>query len=176
MGALKGFFYHVFPYYLYNIFSTNVEICRQNMPSLVLYMANRAARHDTSTARHYVAWHPTVPCCLGPPCPTLAPGTALCLLSRAHRHGSPPWPCRPVAAREEMRSSPSQAVSPRVTNTPSLSHSSAPLHPRMGVEVCSCCAASQLGVLACLFRFRLDVEMRPTGGAGRVLCVRALVH
>lgn len=47
---------------------------------------------------------------------------------------------------------------------------------RVGVEVCSCCAASQLGVLACLFRFRLDVEMRPTRGAGRVLCVRALVH
>ena len=47
---------------------------------------------------------------------------------------------------------------------------------RVGVEVCSCCAASQLGVLACLFRFRLDVEMRPTGGAGRVLCVRALVY
>ena len=48
MGALKGFFYHVFPYYLYDIFGTNVEICRQNMPSLVLYMANRAARHDTT--------------------------------------------------------------------------------------------------------------------------------
>ena len=175
MGALKGFFYHVFPYYLYNIFSTNVEICRQNMPSLVLYMANRAARHDTSTARHYVAWHPTVPCCLGPPCTTLGLGTALCL-SRAHRHGSPPWLCQPVATREETRSSPSQAVSPRVTNTPSLSHSSAPLHPRMGVEVCSCCAASQLGVLACLFCFRLDVEMRPTGGTGREPCVRALVH
>ena len=172
MGALKGFFYHVFPYYLYDIFSTNVEICPQNMPSLVLYMANRAARHGTSTARHYVA----LPCCLGPPCPTLSPGMAVCLLSRAHRHGSPPWPCRPVAAREETRSSPSQAVSPRVTNTPSLSHSSAPLRPRMGVEVCSCCAASQLGVLACLFRFRLDVEMRPTRGAGRVLCMRALVH
>ena len=110
-----------------------------------------------------------------PPCPTLGPGMALCL-SRAHRHGSPPWPCRPVAAREETRSSPSQAVSPRVTNTPSLSHSSAPLRLRMGVEASSCCAASQLGVLACLFRFQLDVEMRPTGGAGRVLCVRALVH
>jgi len=94
-------------------------------------MANRAARHGTSTARHYVAWHPTMPCCLGPPCPTLGPGTALCLLSRAHRHGSPPWPCRPVAAKEEMRSSPSQAVSPRVTNTTSLSHSSAPLRPRI---------------------------------------------
>ena len=166
MGALKGFFYHVFPYYLYDIFGTNVEICRQNMPSLVLYMANRAARHGTSTARHYVAWHPTVPCCLGPPCTTLGLGTALCL-SRAHRHGSPPWPCLPVAAREETRRSPSQAVSPRVTNTPSLSHSSAPLHPRMGVEVCSCCAASQLGVLAYLFCFRLDVEMRPTYGRSK---------
>ena len=88
MGALKGFFYHVFSYYLYDIFGTNVEICRQNMPCLVLYMANRAARHGTSTARLYVAWHPTVPCCLGPPCPTLGPGTALCL-SCAHRHGSP---------------------------------------------------------------------------------------
>jgi len=172
MGALKGVFLPCFPYYLYDIFSTNVEICRQNMPSLVLYMANPAAWHGTSTARHYVA----LPCCLGPPCPTLSPGMALCLLSRAHRHGSPPWSCRPVARREETRSSPSQAVSPRVTNTPSLSHSSAPLHPRMGVEVCSCCAASQLGVLACLFHFRLDVEMRPTRGAGRVLCMRALVH
>ena len=126
--------------------------------------------HDT--ARHYVA----LPCCLALPCPTLSPGMALCLLSRAHRHGSPPWSCRPVARREETRSSPSQAVSPRVTNTPSLSNSSAPLRPRMGVEACSCCAASQLGVLACLFRFRLDVEMRPTRGAGRVLCMRALVH
>ena len=166
MGALKGFFYHVFPYYLYDIFSTNVRF----VVKTCLAWCYTWPTGPHGTARHYVARHPTVPCYLGPPCPTLGPGTALCL-SRAHRHGRPPCPCRPVAAREETRSSPSQAVSPRVTNTPSLSHSSAPLHPRMGVEVCSCCAASQLGVLACLFRFRLDVEMRPTGGG-----VRALVH
>ena len=142
------------------------------MPSLVLYMANRAARHGTTlcgmASYHAVLSQAAVP-------------------NSRPRHGPmSPQPCsqarqptmavRHVAAREETRSSPSQAVSPRVTNTPSLSHSSAPLHPRMGVEVCSCCAASQLGVLACLFRFWLDVEMRPTGGAGRVLCVRALVH
>ena len=55
MGALKGFFYHVFPYYLYDIFSTNVEIYPQNMPSLVLYMTNRAARHRNM-------WHGILPC------------------------------------------------------------------------------------------------------------------
>ena len=42
---------------------------------------------------------------------------------------------------------------------------------RVGVEVCSCCAASAPAhQLACLFRFRLGVEMWPIGGAGRVLC------
>ena len=68
MGALKGFFYHVFSYYLYDIFGTNVEICRQNMPSLVLYMANRATRHDTDTGtmQHYTMAarqrHDVLPC------------------------------------------------------------------------------------------------------------------
>ena len=64
-----------------------------------LYMANRTARHGTSTARHYVARHPTVPCCLGPPCSTLSPGTALCLLSRAVPCSQARQPTMAVLAR-----------------------------------------------------------------------------
>jgi hypothetical protein len=32
------------------------------------------------------------------------PYVSIAVLCRAHRHGSPPWLCRPVAAREESRS------------------------------------------------------------------------
>jgi hypothetical protein len=47
---------------------------------------------------------PIVPCCLGPPCQTLGPDTALWLYNRvvscrADRHDSPSCPCRPVASR-----------------------------------------------------------------------------